>query len=86
MDINGQNGTRQLKEQRKEGMLIAYSTGRVAEWSPKVLVCQALKEKIMSAIERSSRRVAERFRNAVLDRPQLQNFRMLKAKAKRRRN
>lgn len=86
MDTNGQKGTRHLKERRKEGMLIAYSTGRVAEWSPKVLVCQALKDKIMLAIERSSRRVAERFRDAKLDRPQLQNLRMLKAKAKRRRN
>ncbi|WMV33111.1 hypothetical protein MTR67_026496 [Solanum verrucosum] len=40
-------------------------------------VCQALKEKIKSARERSSRRVAEQFRDAVLDRPKLQNLRTL---------
>ncbi|WMV32583.1 hypothetical protein MTR67_025968, partial [Solanum verrucosum] len=49
-------------------------------------VCQALKDKINSARERNSRRVAKRFRDAVLDRPKLQNLRILKAKAKRRWN
>ncbi|WMV25227.1 hypothetical protein MTR67_018612 [Solanum verrucosum] len=38
---------------------------------PKIPVCQALKEKIKSAMEWSSRRVAERFRDAVLDHPKL---------------
>uniref|UniRef100_M1DNP5 Uncharacterized protein n=1 Tax=Solanum tuberosum TaxID=4113 RepID=M1DNP5_SOLTU len=47
---------------------------------------QDMKEKIKSAIERSSRQVAEWFRDAVLDRPKLQNLKMLKAKAKRRWN
>ncbi|WMV25120.1 hypothetical protein MTR67_018505 [Solanum verrucosum] len=53
---------------------------------PKVPVCQALKEKIKSTIERSSRRVAEQFRYAVLDRPKLQNLKMLKAKEKKTKN
>uniref|UniRef100_M1DFC5 Integrase core domain containing protein n=1 Tax=Solanum tuberosum TaxID=4113 RepID=M1DFC5_SOLTU len=48
--------------------------------SPKVTVCQALKEKIKSVMGWSSRRVAERFCDAVFDRPKLQNVRMLKAK------
>uniref|UniRef100_M1DYE3 Uncharacterized protein n=1 Tax=Solanum tuberosum TaxID=4113 RepID=M1DYE3_SOLTU len=54
--------------------------------SSKVPVCQALKVKIKSAIEKSSRRVAERFCDAVLDLPKLQNLKMLKAKAKWRWN
>uniref|UniRef100_M1DNB5 Uncharacterized protein n=1 Tax=Solanum tuberosum TaxID=4113 RepID=M1DNB5_SOLTU len=45
-------------------------------------VCQALKEKINSVIEMSSRRVVERFRDAMLYRPKLQNLKLLKAKAK----
>uniref|UniRef100_M1E079 Uncharacterized protein n=1 Tax=Solanum tuberosum TaxID=4113 RepID=M1E079_SOLTU len=49
---------------------------------PKVLVCQALKEKTKLARERSSRRVTEWFCDAVLDRPKLQNLRMRKAKEK----
>uniref|UniRef100_M1BRS5 Uncharacterized protein n=1 Tax=Solanum tuberosum TaxID=4113 RepID=M1BRS5_SOLTU len=36
--------------------------------------------------ERNSRRIAEWFRDAVLDRPKLQNSRMLKVKAERRWN
>uniref|UniRef100_M1DIF5 Uncharacterized protein n=1 Tax=Solanum tuberosum TaxID=4113 RepID=M1DIF5_SOLTU len=84
MDTNGQKGTRQLKERRKEGMLIHWASHRMAIISPKVVVCQALKVKLKSAIEMSSRRVAEWFRNAVLDHPKLQNLRMLKAKAKSR--
>uniref|UniRef100_M1DKA6 Uncharacterized protein n=1 Tax=Solanum tuberosum TaxID=4113 RepID=M1DKA6_SOLTU len=52
--------------------------------SPNVPVCQALKEKIKLAIERSSRRVGERFRDAMLYRPKLQNLKLLKAKVKRR--
>uniref|UniRef100_M1AUA2 Uncharacterized protein n=1 Tax=Solanum tuberosum TaxID=4113 RepID=M1AUA2_SOLTU len=55
----------------------------MADVSPNVPVCQALKEKIKSAIERGNRRVAERFRDAVPHRPKLQNLKMLKAKAKR---
>ncbi|WMV24880.1 hypothetical protein MTR67_018265 [Solanum verrucosum] len=49
-------------------------------------MCQALKDKIKSAIERSSWRVADRFYDAVLDRPKLQNLKMMKAKAKRQWN
>ncbi|WMV58962.1 hypothetical protein MTR67_052347 [Solanum verrucosum] len=54
--------------------------------SPKVPVCQAMKVKIKSVRKRSSRRVAGWFHDVVLDRPKLQNLRMLKAKAKRRWN
>uniref|UniRef100_M1DKI1 Uncharacterized protein n=1 Tax=Solanum tuberosum TaxID=4113 RepID=M1DKI1_SOLTU len=46
-------------------------------------MCQALKEKIKLARERSSQRIIEWFRDAVLDRPKLQTWKMLKAKAKR---
>uniref|UniRef100_M1E151 Putative plant transposon protein domain-containing protein n=1 Tax=Solanum tuberosum TaxID=4113 RepID=M1E151_SOLTU len=49
-----------------------------------VTVCQALKEKIKSAMEWSSQRVTERFRDAVFDHPKLQNVKMLKAKVKGR--
>ncbi|WMV32794.1 hypothetical protein MTR67_026179, partial [Solanum verrucosum] len=48
-----------------------------------VPLCQALKAKIKSVTEMSSRRVGEWFRDAVLDRQILQNLRMLKAKEKR---
>ncbi|WMV33827.1 hypothetical protein MTR67_027212 [Solanum verrucosum] len=47
-------------------------------------MCKALKEKIKSSRERRGRRVTERFCNAALDRPKLQNSRILKTKAKRR--
>ncbi|WMV37722.1 hypothetical protein MTR67_031107 [Solanum verrucosum] len=43
-----------------------------------------MKEKIKLARERSCRRIAEWFRDIVLDLPKLQKMRMLKAKAKRR--
>uniref|UniRef100_M1DT26 Uncharacterized protein n=1 Tax=Solanum tuberosum TaxID=4113 RepID=M1DT26_SOLTU len=39
--------------------------------SPKVPVCQTLKEKIKSAMEWSSWRVSKRFRDVVLDRPKV---------------
>uniref|UniRef100_M1DPS0 Uncharacterized protein n=1 Tax=Solanum tuberosum TaxID=4113 RepID=M1DPS0_SOLTU len=51
--------------------------------SPKVPVCQALKEKVKSARKRSSRRVAKKFCDAVLDCPKLRNLKMRKAKEKR---
>ncbi|WMV50384.1 hypothetical protein MTR67_043769 [Solanum verrucosum] len=54
--------------------------------SPKLLVCQTLEEKIKLAREKSSRRITEWFRDAVLDCPKLQNLKMLKAKTKRRWN
>ncbi|KAG5593766.1 hypothetical protein H5410_034998 [Solanum commersonii] len=63
---------------------VPLASRRMAIISPKVPVCQALTKKIKSTRERSSRRVAEWFRDAVLDHPKLQNLRMLKAKAKRR--
>uniref|UniRef100_M1DHY6 Uncharacterized protein n=1 Tax=Solanum tuberosum TaxID=4113 RepID=M1DHY6_SOLTU len=71
------------KKRRLVDHLIHWASRRVANTSPKVPVSKALKEKIKSARERSSRRVTERFRDAVLDRPKLQNLRMLKAKDKR---
>ncbi|KAG5630820.1 hypothetical protein H5410_002537 [Solanum commersonii] len=45
---------------------------------------RALKEKVKSAMKRSSRHVDEQFYEATLYRPMPQNARMLKAKAKRR--
>uniref|UniRef100_M1DXR1 Uncharacterized protein n=1 Tax=Solanum tuberosum TaxID=4113 RepID=M1DXR1_SOLTU len=76
-----------------EGSLVGYclrptgtTTARGALHDPcglQVLVCQVLNEKTELARERSSRRIAEWFRDEVLDRPKLQNLRMLKAKAKR---
>uniref|UniRef100_M1DS29 Uncharacterized protein n=1 Tax=Solanum tuberosum TaxID=4113 RepID=M1DS29_SOLTU len=66
--------------------LTHWASHRMATILPKVPVCQTLKEKIKSAIERRSRQVTEWFRDAVLDRPKLQNLKMLKAKAKRRWN
>uniref|UniRef100_M1DRI6 Putative plant transposon protein domain-containing protein n=1 Tax=Solanum tuberosum TaxID=4113 RepID=M1DRI6_SOLTU len=50
---------------------------------PKVPVCQAPKDKIKLARERSIRQIAEWFHDAVLDRPKLQTWRILKAKEKR---
>ncbi|KAG5619775.1 hypothetical protein H5410_004993 [Solanum commersonii] len=72
MDTIEQNGTRQLKERRKEILRITkpnWVSCQTAMVLPNVLVCQALKEKIKSAIERSSRRVVERFCDAVPYRP-----------------
>ncbi|KAG5632356.1 hypothetical protein H5410_004073 [Solanum commersonii] len=51
--------------------------------SPKAPMYQALKEKINLSRERNSRRVAEWFRDTVLDHPKLENLRMMKAKGKR---
>uniref|UniRef100_M1DWK5 Polyprotein protein n=1 Tax=Solanum tuberosum TaxID=4113 RepID=M1DWK5_SOLTU len=51
--------------------------------SPNVPVCQALMDKIKLVIERSSRRVAERFHDVVLDHQKLQNLKMRKNKAER---
>uniref|UniRef100_M1D8U9 Uncharacterized protein n=1 Tax=Solanum tuberosum TaxID=4113 RepID=M1D8U9_SOLTU len=70
------------KKRRHGDHLAHWASHRMDMISPKAPVCQALKEKIKSAIEWSSRRVAERFRDAVLDRPKQQNVRMLKAKVK----
>uniref|UniRef100_M1DGB8 Uncharacterized protein n=1 Tax=Solanum tuberosum TaxID=4113 RepID=M1DGB8_SOLTU len=62
-------------------ILLAKEIRRLTELF--VPLYQALKAKIKSAIEMSSRRVAEWFRDAVLDRPKLHNLRIVKAKAKR---
>uniref|UniRef100_M1DN46 Polyprotein protein n=1 Tax=Solanum tuberosum TaxID=4113 RepID=M1DN46_SOLTU len=74
MDTNKQKGTRQLAERQKrrpEDRLNHWASSRMALTSPNVPMCQALKEKIKSAIEKSSRQVTERFRDAVLHRPKL---------------
>uniref|UniRef100_M1DUG6 Uncharacterized protein n=1 Tax=Solanum tuberosum TaxID=4113 RepID=M1DUG6_SOLTU len=73
-------------KKRHDDRLTHWASRRMAMISPKVQVCQAMKGKIKSAIERSSQQVAEWFRDAVLDCPKLQNLKMLKAKAKRRWN
>ncbi|KAG5580867.1 hypothetical protein H5410_051494 [Solanum commersonii] len=74
------------KKIRPDDRLTHWASRQMAMISPKALVCQALKEKIKSAIERSSRQVTKWFRDAVLDHPKLQNLKMLKAKAKGRLN
>uniref|UniRef100_M1DVC7 Uncharacterized protein n=1 Tax=Solanum tuberosum TaxID=4113 RepID=M1DVC7_SOLTU len=61
------------KKTRPGDRLIHWASRRMSITSPKVSVCQALKEKIKSAMEWSSRRVAEWFRDAVFDHPKLQN-------------
>jgi len=50
--------------------------------SPNVSVCEAMKGKIQSAIERSNRRVNEQFHNAVPYHPKLQKFKDAKGKCK----
>uniref|UniRef100_M1DK27 Uncharacterized protein n=1 Tax=Solanum tuberosum TaxID=4113 RepID=M1DK27_SOLTU len=86
-DLGKRNkATERMKKRRPVDRLIHWASQRVAIISPKVPVCQGLKEKIKLARERSSRRVTEWFRGTMLDRPKLQNLRMLKAKAKRRWN
>uniref|UniRef100_M1D840 Polyprotein protein n=1 Tax=Solanum tuberosum TaxID=4113 RepID=M1D840_SOLTU len=86
-DSNLQKGTKRAKRRKKrefDDHLVHLVSHRMAITSPKVPVCQALKEKIKLVRERSTRRIAESFRDAVLDLPKLQTLRMLKAKAKRR--
>ena len=72
------------KKRRPIDLLINQASHWMTTISPKVLVCQALKEKIKLERERNSWRVAEWFRDAVLDCLKLQNLRIMKAKAKRR--
>uniref|UniRef100_M1DCM7 Uncharacterized protein n=1 Tax=Solanum tuberosum TaxID=4113 RepID=M1DCM7_SOLTU len=89
LDNNGQKRNKVAKRTKKRRLvdrLIHWASHRTVTISPKVPVCQALKEKIKSAIEKGSRCVVEWFRDAVLDHPKLQNLRMLKAKGKRRWN
>ncbi|WMV13527.1 hypothetical protein MTR67_006912 [Solanum verrucosum] len=75
-----------MKLRRPEDRLIHWANHQMADVSPNVPVCQVLKDKIKSAIERSNRRVIEWFRDAVPYHPKLRNLKMLKAKAKRRWN
>ncbi|WMV30594.1 hypothetical protein MTR67_023979 [Solanum verrucosum] len=78
-----EQGSSKNEERRHEDRLIHWASRRTAKISPNVPVCQALKKKIKSAIEMSSQRVVERFRDAMLDCLELWNLKMLKAKAKR---
>uniref|UniRef100_M1D9Z9 Uncharacterized protein n=1 Tax=Solanum tuberosum TaxID=4113 RepID=M1D9Z9_SOLTU len=75
---------KRTKKRRSDDRLTHWTSRRMAIVLPKVPVCQALKEKLKSAIKKSSQRVGERFRDVVLDQPKLQNLKMLKAKEKRR--
>uniref|UniRef100_M1BZP8 Uncharacterized protein n=1 Tax=Solanum tuberosum TaxID=4113 RepID=M1BZP8_SOLTU len=74
MDTNLQKGTKRVERAKK----LRPGDRQISITSPKVLVCQALKEKINLARERSSRRATKRFRDAVLDLPKLYKLRMLK--------
>ncbi|KAG5610155.1 hypothetical protein H5410_021436, partial [Solanum commersonii] len=58
-------------EKKARGSPKPLGESRMALTSSNVPMCQALKEKIKSAIEESSQRVAKRFRDAVLHRPKL---------------
>ncbi|KAG5610301.1 hypothetical protein H5410_021582, partial [Solanum commersonii] len=51
-----------------------------------LFMCYALKDQIKLAVKRSSRRVAEQFREAVLCRLMIQNTMMLKDRARRQKN
>uniref|UniRef100_M1A2T3 Uncharacterized protein n=1 Tax=Solanum tuberosum TaxID=4113 RepID=M1A2T3_SOLTU len=72
------------KKRRPEDRLNHWASRRIALVSPNVPVCQALKEKIKSAIERSSRRIVEQFRDTMPYTQSYRTSRMLKVKAKRR--
>ncbi|WMV57667.1 hypothetical protein MTR67_051052 [Solanum verrucosum] len=75
---------KRTKKRRYEDRLTHWASRQTALASPNVPVCEPLKEKFKSAIEKSSQRVTERFRDALPYRPKLHNLKMLKAKAKRR--
>uniref|UniRef100_M1DED9 Gag-pol protein n=1 Tax=Solanum tuberosum TaxID=4113 RepID=M1DED9_SOLTU len=62
----GNKAAKRTKKRRPVDRLIHWASRRVAITSPKVLVCQALKEKIKLVREMSSQHVAERFRDAVI--------------------
>uniref|UniRef100_M1DFK3 Gag-pol polyprotein n=1 Tax=Solanum tuberosum TaxID=4113 RepID=M1DFK3_SOLTU len=53
------------KKRKPEDRQTHWASRRTTMISPNVAVCQALKEKIKSVIEKSSHRVTERFRDAV---------------------
>uniref|UniRef100_M1D975 Uncharacterized protein n=1 Tax=Solanum tuberosum TaxID=4113 RepID=M1D975_SOLTU len=88
-DTNLQKGTKRAERRKKRELgdhQVHLASRRMTITSPKVPVCQALKDKIKLARERSSQRIAKWFRDAVLDCPKLQTLRMLKAKARKRWN
>uniref|UniRef100_M1D9S4 Uncharacterized protein n=1 Tax=Solanum tuberosum TaxID=4113 RepID=M1D9S4_SOLTU len=69
MDTKEQKGIKaaeRTKKRRPDDRLIHWVSCRVAIISPKFPVCKALKEKIKSTRERSSRCVAEWFRDVVV--------------------
>lgn len=70
MDNNLQKGTKRDERTKKW----KYGDHQMFITSPNVPVCQAMKDKTKLVRERSSRRIAEWFRDAVLDRPKLQNL------------
>ncbi|KAG5631358.1 hypothetical protein H5410_003075 [Solanum commersonii] len=86
-DTNLQKGTKHAQRMKKCKLgdcQVHLASCQMAISPPKVPVCQILKKRTMLARERSSRWIAEWFRDAMLDRPKLQTLRMLKAKAKER--
>uniref|UniRef100_M1DRA2 Uncharacterized protein n=1 Tax=Solanum tuberosum TaxID=4113 RepID=M1DRA2_SOLTU len=75
--------TKRTKKGRHEDRLNHWASHRMALVSPNVPVCQALKEKIKSEIERSSRRITDQFRDAVPYRPKLQDLKDAEGKSKK---
>uniref|UniRef100_M1E046 Uncharacterized protein n=1 Tax=Solanum tuberosum TaxID=4113 RepID=M1E046_SOLTU len=72
-----------MKKRRHVDRLIHWASCRVVITSPKVPVRQALKEKIKSARERSSRPVVERFRNAVIGSPKVTELEDVEGQSKK---
>uniref|UniRef100_M1DZ98 Uncharacterized protein n=1 Tax=Solanum tuberosum TaxID=4113 RepID=M1DZ98_SOLTU len=71
-----------MKNIRPENRLNHWASRRMALVLPNVPMCQALKVNIKSVIERSSRRVAEQFRDTMPYCPKLQDLMYAKGKSK----
>ncbi|KAG5580847.1 hypothetical protein H5410_051474, partial [Solanum commersonii] len=85
-DTNLQKRTKRAERRKKRepgNVQVHLENHRMAITSLKVPLCQAMKEKIKLARERSSRRITKWSHDAVSDRPKLQTFKMLKTKERR---